>query len=136
VPVVEQSGATVRVVCGAFGGVTGPFAGIAVNPTVLDVQLAAGASLSLPAPQGEATFAYVVQGGLIGSDPSLSTPQLIVFGDGESVSVTATEEGVRFLFVSATVLNEPVLQYRSLVMNTVEDIQETLEMIESGTFAK
>ncbi len=135
IPVVETEIYTVRVVAGTFADATGPFRGIAVAPTVLDVYLSANQSITLPAPAGETAFAYVTAGTLIADGKTAMTPELMAFTDGDDVTVSAGENGARFLFVAATPLNEPVLQYRSLVMNTVEDIRETLQMMEDGTFA-
>jgi quercetin 2,3-dioxygenase len=56
VPEVVVVGATVRVVAGSFQGVEGPFHGIAVQPTVLDVSLEAGQSLDIPTAAGEAAI--------------------------------------------------------------------------------
>jgi redox-sensitive bicupin YhaK (pirin superfamily) len=53
----------------------------------------------------------------------------MVFGSGDGVLACAGESGARFLFASAAPLAEPVMQFRSFVMNTADDIGETLEMI-------
>ena len=135
IPVMDTAHYRVRVVAGTFGDATGPFRGIAVNPTVLDVHLNANESITLPSAQGETAFAYVTAGKLLADGKTAVTPELMVFTDGDGLTVLAGETGARFLFVAAKPLNEPVLQYRSLVMNTVEDIRETLDMIENGTFA-
>jgi redox-sensitive bicupin YhaK (pirin superfamily) len=102
----------------------------------LDVRLDTGASIELPAPAGESTFAYVVEGSVASGDRIANAPQLLIFSDGEGATVKALTGGSRFLFVSALPVKEPVLQFRSLVMNTVEDIRETLDMIEDGTFGR
>ncbi|MBD3237853.1 MAG: pirin family protein [Candidatus Eisenbacteria bacterium] len=63
IPVVSSAdGATVRVIAGAFGGTTGPVRDIAAAPTYLDVQLAPGAGIRLPAPAGHAACAYLFDG--------------------------------------------------------------------------
>jgi redox-sensitive bicupin YhaK (pirin superfamily) len=140
--VALPGGASVRVVSGTVGGATGPFTGIAVRPTYVDVRLPAGASVELPAPAGETAFAYVVRGGVTFGDgagaKAAAGPQLAVFGTGgDTVRATASGDGeARFVFVSARPLNEPVLQYRSLVLNTVDQVREALKDIENGTFAK
>lgn len=136
VPVKSVPGGVVRVVAGEFEGVTGPFQDIAVTPVVLDVTIEANTTLALPAPAGVAAFAYVVEGEALSDGKSASAPQLMVFSDGDNASVTAGTNGARFLFVTGRPLNEPVLQFRSLVMNTVEDIRETLDLIDSGEFGK
>ena len=135
VPEVAVNGGAVRVVAGSFNGVEGPFQGIAVHPTILDLRLEADVTLEIPTASGEAAFIYAIQGSLSIGDHSVTAPYLVVLTDGASVTVTAGLEGVRGLFASAKPLNEPILQYRSLVMNTVEDIQESVAMIEAGSFA-
>lgn len=125
----------VCVIAGEYGGRRGPFQGIAVNPTVLDVTRGAGESIQIPTEPGAAAFAYVVRGSVSVEDRTADAASLVILTDGEQVTFTAGDAGARFLFVSAQPLNEPVLQYRSLVMNTVEDIRETLDMMDAGTFA-
>ena len=134
VPEVAVAGGAVRVVSGVFEGADGPFKGIAVKPTVLDIRLNGDASVSVPTVTGEAAFVYVIRGKLSVGKQTAIAPQLVVLTDGDSVKFDAGNEGARALFVSAKPLNEPILQYRSLVMNTVEDIEESLEMIEAGSF--
>ena len=134
VPVVSFTGGSVRVVAGSFDGTPGLFQDIAVHPTVLDVTLEAGVSLTIPAALGSSTFLYVVRGSVSSGGHTATEPKVIVFADGDSVYVMAGVNGTRFLFCSATPLNEPILQYRSFVMNSPEDIRETLTMIGDGSF--
>jgi len=140
IPVVEPvGGSQVRVIAGTFAGVAGPFAGIAVAPTVLDITLPTGAAVTLPAPTGEITAAYVYRGaatfGAEGKEAGAG--RLVIFADGDGVTARAADTaGARFLFVSARPLREPVLQYRSLVMNTVDEMKQALDELEKGTFAK
>lgn len=134
VPEVSVPGGAVRVVAGSFQGVSGIFQNIAVKPTVLDVRLEAGASVAIPTDADEQAFLYVVRGSATSGGHTATEPKVIVFSSGEVVEVTAGVNGTRFLFCSAKPLDEPILQYRSFVMNTPEDIRETLAMIGDGTF--
>lgn len=136
-----EGGATVRVIAGSFEGKTGPIQGIAVAPTYLDVHLPAGASVTLPAAPGETAMAYLYRGQAsfgTGEDAkTAAAARLVVLCDGDGVEVTASaEEGARFIFVTARPLNEPVLQYRSLVMNTVEEMKQALDDLQNGVFDK
>ena len=134
-----EGGATAHLVAGNFQGKSGPIQGIAVQPTYLDVHLPAGATVVLPAAQGEAALAYLYRGQASfsteeGAEP-IAAPRLILFCDGDSVQATAAkEEAARFIFVAAQPLREPVLQYRSLVMNTVEEMKQALDDLENGVF--
>jgi hypothetical protein len=134
-----EGGATARIVAGELEGKRGAFTGIAVNPTYLDVRLPAGATVTLPAPQGETTFAYLYRGaahfGPNHDHQEATAAQLVIFCDGDAAQITANAEAeARFIFVSACPLHEPVLQYRSLVMNTVEEMQQAIADLKNGTF--
>ena len=137
--VTREGGANVRVLAGEFEGKTGPLQGVAVQPVYLDVHLPAGATVTLPAPPGETAFAYLYRGqAKFGPDSDAeetAAARLIVFCDGDSAQVTASlQEAARFVFVTARPLREPILQYRSLVMNTVEEMKQALDDLEQGTF--
>jgi redox-sensitive bicupin YhaK (pirin superfamily) len=135
VPEVKKGSATVRIVAGSFEGTEGLFKGIAVEPTILDITLHDNAMLEIPTEHGHATFAYVVRGSVTSTGRTVTAPEQIVFANGDYVSLTAGPKGARVFYVSAKPLNEPIVQYRSFVMNTVEDIKETTDMIHAKTFA-
>ncbi len=135
VPEVIKPSATVRIVAGSFEGTDGLFTGIAVNPTILDISLHANSTIEIPTDHGWATFAYVVRGTVKTTGRSVSAPEQILFADGDYVSLTAGVQGARVFYVSAKPLQEPIVQYRSFVMNTVDDIKETTDMIHAKTFA-
>ncbi|MBC8143787.1 MAG: pirin family protein [Armatimonadetes bacterium] len=138
VPEVKIGEATVRVVAGMFGGATGALRDIATNPTYLDVHLPAGSGVSIPVPDGDAAFAYVYKGEPAFGDEHTPTvaPNLAVFVEsGDTVTATAGINGAKFVFVSAKPLNEPVLQYRSLVMSNVAQMKQALDDLQAGTFA-
>ena len=69
IPVVEQGGAKVHVIGGAFNGTQG------VKPhhipaTVLDIELAARASLTVPTKADETVFVFLIEGdGLVNGQP-------------------------------------------------------------------
>lgn len=135
IPVVTlESGALVRVIAGELLGTPGPFQGIAVQPIVAEVTLPEGASVTLPIPAGWNAFAYVLAGtarfGEAQTEAALG--HLAIFCDGDAIAATGP---ARFLLAAAQPLNEPVLQYRSLVMNTVEQMAQALKDLENGTFA-
>jgi hypothetical protein len=135
VPQVSKGSSIVRIVSGSFEGTEGLFRGIAVNPTILDITLHDNSTIEVPTDHGWATFAYVIRGKVTTTGRTVTAPEQIVFADGDYVSLTAGPEGARVFYVSAKPLHEPIVQYRSFVMNTVEDIKETTDMIHANTFA-
>ncbi|MEM5776042.1 MAG: pirin-like C-terminal cupin domain-containing protein, partial [Anaerolineaceae bacterium] len=66
----------------------------------------------------------------------LGNHALVVFDEGEQVSVAAGDEGVRFLFVTGRPLNEPVAWYGPIVMNTNEELETAFRDLRNNTFIK
>lgn len=131
----EENGSVVRLVAGEYAGQRGPVTEIAIQPNYLDVQLAPGATWALSTPPGHTAFAYLYAGQVkFGEDDTISSTRLVVFGDGEGVSAQASTEAARFLFVSGAPLGEPIARYGPFVMNTREEIEQTLRELREGTF--
>jgi redox-sensitive bicupin YhaK (pirin superfamily) len=121
----------VRVFAGSHEGVLGAVKGIAVEPTVLDIDLPENSLIVIPTTEGHTAAAYLMKGeGLVTNQPSL-----VVFSDhGDSVELKSGSGGARWIFLSAPKLNEPIMQFRSFVMNTADEIGETLKLIDAGGF--
>ncbi len=140
IPKIQRDGdTTIRLIAGSVDGVTGPVGGIAVEPTYLDVALAPHGAFSQPIPRGHATFVYLFEGAARfgGEDSTVVTaPRLVVLGDGDTVEVRTAESPARFLLVSGKPLNEPIARYGPFVMNTQEEIEQTLRELQQGTFAR
>jgi redox-sensitive bicupin YhaK (pirin superfamily) len=61
---------------------------------------------------------------------------LIAFGDGEMVTVSAEADAVRFLLVSGKPIGEPIAWQGPIVMNTQEELRIAFEELDRGTFIK
>jgi hypothetical protein len=59
---------------------------------------------------------------------------LVLFEDGDEISVHAGEYGVRFLLIAGNPLREPVAWYGPIVMNTREELKQAFDELEEGTF--
>jgi len=133
-------GASLRVIAGeAQGGkFSGPVEGLAVAPKFIDVVLPAGATFREEVPRGHTAFAYVDQGEVRFGEGTKAAyaPSLVVFGEGDVVEATAGAAGGRFLLAAARPLHEPIARYGPFVMNTRAEIEQTLEDLRSGRFAR
>ena len=109
-----------------------PLAGMAVGARALDVQLPAGAQLSLDVPAADTVLAYVYQGVLLAGLP-IQKGQLARFGKGEQVTLTAGADGVRLLLLAGTPLAEPIAQHGPFVMNTEAEIRQAIADYRNGT---
>ena len=139
IPEIRRAdGTLIRVIAGGVEGVQGAVKEIAADPTYLDVVMPANANFEQPVARGHTAFAYVYagEGRLDAADSTVHAPKLVVFGDGDAVAVRAGEHGVGFLLVSGKPLNEPVARYGPFVMNTPEEIHQTLMELRNDTFAR
>jgi quercetin 2,3-dioxygenase len=59
---------------------------------------------------------------------------LVLFDNGDEVTVQAGEEGIRFLLVSGKPIEEPVAWYGPIVMNTQAELQQAAKELRNGTF--
>lgn len=138
--VTRKGGARIRVIVGTVDGTRGPVTGIAAEPTYLDVSMPPHSSLTHPIARGHTAFAYIFEGEATfpgdtgGAGERIAQTRLVVWEDGDHVTVETGEQPVRFLLISAKPLNEPIARYGPFVMNTKEEIEEALYDLKQGTF--
>ena len=135
IPSTTKDGAIVRVVAGTFNRTRGPVTEISASPLYLDVRLAAASRFVCPIPSGHTALAYVFEGRGKFSGDEVESVRMIAFGDGDQIEVE-TESGVRFMLIAGMPFREPIVPYGPFVMNTVEEIQQTLAELRNGTFIK
>jgi redox-sensitive bicupin YhaK (pirin superfamily) len=137
--VVLDSGATIKVICGQVGDVCGPVQNVMIEPEYLDVTLPANTNFIHSTPKSHTVFAYVHAGkgrfDEVASD-MLGNRSLVLFEEGERVSVTAGDKGLSFLLVAGKPLGEPVAWGGPIVMNTQEELQNAFDEFKNGTFIK
>jgi redox-sensitive bicupin YhaK (pirin superfamily) len=140
--VVRPDGVTIRVVAGEVDGVAGAVKEIYAEPEYLDVALPPRRSFEQPVPRGHTALAYVFEGEVSFGDASdarhgpVGAPRLAVLGDGGAVRARTGERPGRFLLLSGKPLGEPVARYGPFVMNTPEEIEETLRELREGRFIR
>lgn len=156
--VVDDDGTAVRIICGRFWGQTGPVDGIAADPSYLDISVPPGGRRTLPVETDRHAFAYIFEGS--GSFRDASRPfgvltekedangaeilvreqtgnrSLVLFSNGDEITVEAGDTGIRFLLVSGRPIREPVAWYGPIVMNTDDEIQNALGDLQRGTFIR
>jgi hypothetical protein len=153
--ITDDDGTSVRVVCGDFWGRRGPIEGVAADPRYLDVFVPPGRRKTLPVETERHAFAYMFEGS--GTFSSASQPygiltervgdgsetpireragnrSLVLFDNGDEVTVQPGEEGIRFLLVSGKPIKEPVAWYGPIVMNTDAEIEQACAALRNGRF--
>jgi hypothetical protein len=154
--VKESNGTTIKVIAGKVGGVTGPVRDVVTAPEYLDVTVPAGGAFTHATPRGHTVFAYVIGGrgvfckqkdpysyeaegaGYFDMEraPLLGDGHLVLFDDGDAVTIGAEQESVRFLLVSGKPIREPIAWYGPIVMNTREELRIAFDELDRGTFIK
>ena len=138
--VTRADGVKVRVIAGRVGHVTGAVREIAADPEYLDVSMPKHVAFTQLVTRGHTAFAYLYEGearfGFAGgeSDMAVKGPRLVVFDDGDEVTIATGEQGAHFLLISGKPLNESVVRYGPFVMNTRQEIEQTLRELQDGTF--
>jgi len=154
--ITDDDGTKVRVICGTFWGKKGAVDGVAADPRYLDIFVPPGKRKTLPVETNRHAFAYVFEGegsfrdasgpqpvrtdrvGLPGGETyeMIGNRSLILFGNGDEVTVQAGDSGVRFLLVSGQPLEEPVAWRGPIVMNTRQELAQAFAELQDGTFIK
>jgi quercetin 2,3-dioxygenase len=136
IPIVEKDGVTVRLVAGELDGVHGPVKDIAASPLYMDVKLVPGSRFTYPIPSGHTVLAYVFEGtGEFGTEVVESVSMVVFNDDGDQIAVKS-DAGVQFMLIAGAPFKEPIVPYGPFVMNTVEEIQQTIAELRNGTFIK
>ncbi|AKB32523.1 hypothetical protein MSSIH_1833 [Methanosarcina siciliae HI350] len=151
-----EKGLKIRIICGEVNGIEGPVREIITRPEYLDVTVPPAEKFFHRTVPGYAVFAYVIEGsgnfdrekdtctfeveGERYLDPAvdcmIEKENLVFYGDGDSIEVTAGERGVRFLLVAGKPIGEPVAWYGPIVMNTQAELKTAFEEYRKGTFIK
>ena len=154
--ITDDDGTKARVICGTFWGQKGPVEGINPDPRYLDIAIPPGGHKILPVETDRHAFAYIFAGA--GTFRDASAPQsvktehldlsgevsseemgnrsLVLFDNGNEVTVQAGAQGIRFLLVSGRPLEEPVAWRGPIVMNTQEELQQAFSELQNGSFIR
>jgi len=157
VPEVKlESGATVKVICGIVEGKQGPVKDVVIDPQYLDITLPALSEFVHETPRGHTVFAYVIGGKGVFCDERnpfaydveginyfdmerdyyIHDGMVVLFDDGDQVTISAQGEPLRFLLISGKPIGEPVAWYGPIVMNTEDELRLAFEEYRNGTFIK
>jgi redox-sensitive bicupin YhaK (pirin superfamily) len=143
IPEVRRpDGVRIRVVAGEVDGVRGAVTEIHAEPEYLDVSMPPGTTFEQPVPRGHSALLYLFEGEAVvgtsagGEGTPLSATRLAVLADGDVLGVRTGATAARFLLLSGRPLGEPVARHGPFVMNTREEIMQTLRELREGTFIR
>jgi redox-sensitive bicupin YhaK (pirin superfamily) len=154
--VASDDGARIRIIAGKVGGAEGPVRDIVTDPFYADVTVPPWSEHVHPTPAGHTAFAYLLEGegyfcrekdpfayemeGVnyfdMQREPFLGNGMLVLFEDGDEITVSTENDPVRFLLASGRPIGEPVAWYGPIVMNTEQELRVAFEEYRNGTFVK
>lgn len=133
VPLVGGAG-ELELVSGEFENVEGPIHPL-TGVFMSVVRLNPGARAELPAPRGRSVFLYLARGSVSVGDVAVEQWHLVTLNDdGDSVAVTAGENGALLLFGHAEPIREPVVAHGPFVMNSEAEIRQAIIDYQAGKF--
>jgi redox-sensitive bicupin YhaK (pirin superfamily) len=138
IPVVAlaDSGGSVRVIAGQYGGAQGP-AHTFSPMEVLDVQLAQGTLLDIPAREGWTTAVVVLSGAVVvnGAVGSHAADLIVLEQDGVGLQIESRQAS-HVLVLMGEPLGEPVVGHGPFVMNTAQEINQAVSDFTGGKFGQ
>lgn len=126
--------ATVRVISGEFMGEKGVKTHHIVTE-YYDVSLDSG-SISIDTDPENTVFIFPILGDAEIHGRALPEKTAALFGEGDTVTVAATNGSCRFMLLSARPLNEEISWGGPIVMNTREELQQAFAELKTGDFLK
>ena len=150
------NGTRIKIISGEVAGIKGPVQDVVIDPEYIDVTVPARSEFKHATKQGHTVFAYIIEGrgyfcdeknpftyeaqGAnyfdIQRDPFVGNGTIVLFTDGDEITVLTEEHSVRFLLISGKPINEPVAWYGPIVMNTQDELKIAFEEFNQGTFIK
>ncbi|QDV25456.1 pirin family protein [Aureliella helgolandensis] len=132
-PRVELANAagTARIIAGQFGEADGP-ASTFTPMNVWDLQLKANATVDLKVPAGHTTVLITQQGTVRVNDSPMKGVELALLErEGDLIQIHSETES-RILVLTGEPLGEPVVGQGPFVMNTREEIHESIQAYQAG----
>ena len=132
---ITESGVRVRVIAGTSGDTAGAVQRPDTEPLILDVHLPANSTFVANIPAGHHAFTYTYRGEASIQGQAVPDRHMAILTDNGADCVQLESlVSTQCLIVAGRPLAEPIAQYGPFVMNTDEQIQQTLQDYRAGKF--
>jgi len=139
VPALSEKGVYIKVYSGSLAGLTSPIQNY-VPMVIADIAIEPGVSTVLKIPANYNTFLYIIEGKVKGGEDEKQLNQyqvgwLDLFGAGtqSELTLSAGEEGVRFVLYAGKPTGENIVSYGPFIADSSEDIQRLYREYRQGT---
>ncbi|MFS8112942.1 pirin family protein [Rhizobium jaguaris] len=131
-PLIEEGGATGRVVVGSFEGVTSPVK-VFSDTLYVDLQLQPGTKFPFGAGHEERAV-YILSGSLLVAGDRFEQDQLLVFRPGDAITLETAENGCHLMLFGGAALNSKRYIWWNFVSSSKERIEKAKEEWRTGRF--
>jgi quercetin 2,3-dioxygenase len=129
------NGVRIRVIAGQSGSTMGAVTRPDTEPLFLDIHLPAGTTVEQALPAGHHAFTYTYRGCVEIQGQTVNDRHMAILRTDQSTHVRlSASEDSRTLLIAGKPLNESIAQYGPFVMNTTEQIEQTLRDYRDGHF--
>ena len=152
----NEDGVIVKVIAGNYKNITGPVSDVVTSPEYYDVFVPGKSFFKLDINSFSTLFVYIIEGSALFCEENnpdnyerkssdyldteynsvIGEKTLVSFDSGDYITVSADDNGVRFILVAGNPLKEPVAWYGPIVMNTREELNTAFRELDEGTFIK
>ena len=139
IPLVKlDSGVSIKIICGNINGVRGPVRDVVVDVEYLDLSIPIDSEYMHSVRPGYTTFVYLIEGmAMLGDErPEVANGNLVLFDDGNRISLITNDKPARMLLLAGKPIGEPIAWRGPIVMNTKEELQTAYTEYRQGTFIK
>ena len=131
-PLINDGGATGRVVIGSFEGVTSPVK-VFSDTLYVDLQLRPGAKFPFAAGHEERAV-YILSGSLVVAGDRFEQDQLLIFRPGDAITLEAAEKDCHLMLFGGAALNSKRYIWWNFVSSSKERIEKAKEEWRTGRF--
>ncbi|MEQ9545382.1 MAG: pirin family protein [Marinobacter sp.] len=140
IPDLHLDGAQLKLIAGELevdgATITGAVSGGSTHPLYMDVHMEPGKAISLPVNEQLNAMLYLYEGDARLQHETTHEPLRLaaatILGEGNQVRIEAGDGGAQLLLIGGKPINEPVVQYGPFVMNSREEIEQTLRDYRDG----
>ena len=130
IPIVNISGAKIKIISGTFSGITGP--GVShTGMLYYDISFDRKSEIVIPIKNGWNSFCYVYEGSIFSTVP-IKKNDLALLGKNGTFRCKANEKNTRLILVAGMPLDEPVARGGPFVMNTREELLKAFDDYQNG----
>lgn len=125
----------IKVISGEYDGIVG------VNPPnikaqIYDISIESKNEIEINTIKDHNVFIFLIKGNAIVDGEVIAEKSAILFGEGDKIKISSSDNKLQIMFFSAKPLHEPIAWGGPIVMNTKEELMLAFKELDGGEFIK